>query len=190
MKPTLLALMLLATSPFDLSQQIPCAKFDEHQGDKSPAYTMKGCRSFNELLAAGGIKIDEGKGTKSYACFATTFPEEGEDFFIFAYLSGIEHNVDDKEPERRCFDANVSGRRKAERWLCAYDVDPVPEGKSFPLVRRDLDRSRRCSDDEVERRNQIPCFRARVKLEVVANAPAIRFCGKRHGDAPVGDEQY
>jgi hypothetical protein len=96
MKLTLLALMLLATS-FTFGQQIPCAKFDEQQGYKSPEYTMKGCRSFNELQAAGGIKIIKGRGIKSYACFATTLPEEGQDLFIFASLSGIESISDDKE---------------------------------------------------------------------------------------------
>ena len=88
--------MLLAT-PFALGQQISCAKFDEQQGAKPPEYTMKGCRSFNELQAAGGIKITEGKGMKSYACFATTFPEEGQDLFIFAALGGVFEFTDDKE---------------------------------------------------------------------------------------------
>jgi hypothetical protein len=88
MKSTLLVLMLLAT-PFALGQQISCAKFDEQQGQESPKYTMKGCRSFNELQAAGGIKIVKEKGIKNYSCFATVFPEEGRDLFIFASLGGV-----------------------------------------------------------------------------------------------------
>ncbi len=95
MKLTLLTVML--RPPFALGQQISCAKFDEQQGAKPPEYTMKGCRSFNELQAAGGIKITEGKGMKSYACFATTFPEEGQDLFIFAALGGVFEFTDDKE---------------------------------------------------------------------------------------------
>jgi hypothetical protein len=96
MKLTLLVLVLLA-SLFGLGQQIPCAKVDEQQQEyKSPEHTMRGCRSFNELLAAGGIKVAKGERTKPYACFATTFPEEGEDLFIFASLSGIENFVGDK----------------------------------------------------------------------------------------------
>lgn len=96
MKLKLLALIPLAASCV-AGQQIPCAKFDEQQEHKMPEYTMKGCRSFNELQAAGGIKITKGKGTKSYACFATTLPEEDQDLFIFASLSGTETISDDKE---------------------------------------------------------------------------------------------
>lgn len=58
---------------------------------------MKGCRSFNELQAAGGIKITKGKGFKSYACFATTEPEEGQDLFIVASLGGVMIIGDNKE---------------------------------------------------------------------------------------------
>jgi hypothetical protein len=96
MKLESLALILLASS-FAVGQQIPCAKFDEQQEYKTPEHTMKGCRSFNELQAAGGIKIIRGKGTKSYACFGTTLPEEAQDLFIFASLSGTETIGDDKE---------------------------------------------------------------------------------------------
>jgi hypothetical protein len=96
MKLKWLALILLATS-FAVGQQIPCTKFDEQPDTKIPQYTMRGCRSFNELEAAGGIKIDKGKEIKSYACFATTLPEEAQDFFIFAVLGGIMTYPDDKE---------------------------------------------------------------------------------------------
>jgi hypothetical protein len=97
MKLTSLLLMLLAT-PFALGQQIPCSKFDEQQQEyETPEYTMRGCRSFNELLAAGGIKVDKGKRDRPYACFASTLPEEGQDLFIFASLSGIESIAGDKE---------------------------------------------------------------------------------------------
>jgi hypothetical protein len=96
MKLALLALILLGTS-FAVGQQIPCAKFDEQQEYKSPQYTMKGCRSFNELEAAGGIKITKGKEIKSYACFATTSPDEGQDLFIFAALGGVMSYPDDKD---------------------------------------------------------------------------------------------
>jgi len=58
---------------------------------------MKGCRSFNELWVAGGIKIAKVKGTKSYACFATTLPEEEQDLFLFASLTGTEVIGDDKD---------------------------------------------------------------------------------------------
>jgi hypothetical protein len=96
MRLTLLALILF-TTPLAFGQQIPCAKFDEQQGYKSPQYTMKGCRSFNELEAAGGIKVTKGKEIKSYACFATTSPEEAQDLFIFAALRGVMSYPDDKE---------------------------------------------------------------------------------------------
>ena len=58
---------------------------------------MKGCRSFNELLAAGGIKITKAKEIKSYACFATTFPEESFDLFVFAELGGVMYFPDNKD---------------------------------------------------------------------------------------------
>lgn len=96
MRLTLLSLMVVATS-FASGQQISCAKFDEEQGSKAPQYTMKGCRSFNELVAAGGIKITKAKEIKSYACFATTFPEESFDLFVFVELGGIMYFTDDKE---------------------------------------------------------------------------------------------
>lgn len=96
MKLLLLVLILFATS-FAVGQQIPCAKFDEQQGHKAPEYTMKGCRSFNELQVAGGIKITKGKEIKSYACFATMSPDEGQDFFIFASLGGIMNYPEHKE---------------------------------------------------------------------------------------------
>lgn len=88
MKIVLLTLILLASS-FALSQQITCAKYDEQQGYKLPESTMRGCRSFNELLAAGGIKISKGKGVKSYSCFSTTSPGEAEDLFIFISFMGV-----------------------------------------------------------------------------------------------------
>jgi hypothetical protein len=89
MKTTLLILVLTGVGSFGVSQQISCAHFDEQQGFEPPQYTMRGCRSFNELLAAGGIKITQGPGIKSYACFGTTFPEEGHDLFILASLGGV-----------------------------------------------------------------------------------------------------
>lgn len=82
------AAMLLA-SPFTFAQQISCGTFDEEQGHKLSEYAMKGCRSFNELRATGEVRVAKGRGIKSYACFATTFPEEGKDFFVFASLGGI-----------------------------------------------------------------------------------------------------
>jgi hypothetical protein len=88
MKAMVLALLLVATC-FASGQQIACAKFDEQQGYNSPKYTMKGCQSFNELQAAGGLKIDEGRWSKPFACFATTFPEEAQDLFIFVSLDGV-----------------------------------------------------------------------------------------------------
>src|SRR5262249_55135905 len=96
MKWSFLSLVLF-TSAFALGQQISCEQFDDQHGYKPPEYTMKGCRSFNELQRAGGIKITKGKGIKSYACFATTFPDEGQDLFIFASLGGVMQFDDNKE---------------------------------------------------------------------------------------------
>jgi hypothetical protein len=68
MRLTSLALILLATSSA-VGQQIPCTKFDEQQGYKTPEYVMKGCRSFNELQAAGGIKVAKGKSKlRQFVC--------------------------------------------------------------------------------------------------------------------------
>jgi hypothetical protein len=75
-KLALLFFIAFVTTPFVFSQQIPCAKYDEETKPSLQEYTMKGCRSFNELQVAGGINIDKFKGFKSYACFATTAREE------------------------------------------------------------------------------------------------------------------
>jgi hypothetical protein len=96
MKLFLFAALLLG-GPQALCQQIPCPTFDEHPGNDTPEYKMKGCRSFNELLAAGGITVTSYKGFKSYACFATTFPEEASDLFIFVEIAGVIAITDDKE---------------------------------------------------------------------------------------------
>jgi hypothetical protein len=58
-KLALLAFIVLLTTPFVFGQQIPCAKYDEQTEPALQEYTMKGCRSFNELQAVGGIKIDK-----------------------------------------------------------------------------------------------------------------------------------
>jgi hypothetical protein len=89
-------LLILITTPVVLAQQIPCEKYDEQTGPGLPDHTMKGCRSFNELQAAGGIQIDKFKGFKSYACFATTFPEEASDLFVFVGISGVVNIEHDK----------------------------------------------------------------------------------------------
>ena len=97
MKLALLAFIVLLTTPFVFGQQIPCTKYYEQTGPALQEYTMKGCRSFNELQAAGGIQIDKFKGFKSYACFATTAPQEASDFFIFVAISGVISIEHDKE---------------------------------------------------------------------------------------------
>jgi hypothetical protein len=88
-KLALVFFIMLLAAPFASGQQIPCAKYDEQTGPTLQEYTMKGCRSFNELQAAGGINIDKVKEIKSYACFATTSPKEASDFFVFVTISGV-----------------------------------------------------------------------------------------------------
>jgi hypothetical protein len=96
MKFALMALMIFMTQ-LAISQQIPCAKYDEQTPPIVPENTMKGCRSYNELQAAGGIQIEKTKGFKSYACFPTTLPEEASDLFIFVGISGVISIGDKKE---------------------------------------------------------------------------------------------
>jgi hypothetical protein len=88
--------MLLA-SPFTFGQQIACAKFDEQHGSNPPEYTMRGCRSSNELLAAGGIKVNTDKEIKDYSCFGTSRLEEARDLFIFVSLGGVINFRDDRD---------------------------------------------------------------------------------------------
>lgn len=96
MRAILFTFLVVALSHAAASQQIPCSTFDEHSGTDSPDDRMKGCRSFNELEAAHGIQIKQFPGIKSYACFATTFPEETSDLFIFVELAGVVSIKDDK----------------------------------------------------------------------------------------------
>jgi hypothetical protein len=93
---SLSAVMVLAT-PFAFGQQIQCAKFDEQHGSNPPEFTMRGCRSSNELIEAGGIEVHTTKEIKDYSCFGTMRPEESQDFFIFVSLGGVMNFPNNKE---------------------------------------------------------------------------------------------